>query len=60
MSLQDRIETLRTRHRSLEEALDQEACRPHPNDDVIHDLKRQKLRIKDEIVQLEHTAHPAH
>jgi hypothetical protein len=25
--------------------------------DVIHDLKRQKLRIKDEIVLLEHTTH---
>ena len=54
MSLQDRIETLRARHRSLEEAIDQEISRPMPNMETISDLKRQKLRIKDEIVQLEH------
>jgi hypothetical protein len=54
MSPLDRIETLRARHRSLEEAIDQEICRPLPNPDTISDLKRQKLRIKDEIVLLEH------
>jgi hypothetical protein len=55
MSLQDRIETLRARHRSLEEAIGQETNRPLPNLEAVADLKRQKLRIKDEIVQLEHT-----
>ncbi len=54
MSLQDRIESLRARHRSLEEAIDQEISRPLPNVETLADLKRQKLRIKDEIVQLEH------
>ncbi len=53
MSVQDRIHTLRTRHHSLEVALDQETHRPLPNVDAVTDLKRQKLRIKDEIVQLE-------
>ena len=57
MSPHDRVETLRTQHRSLEELIDQEISRPLPNMDVIHDLKRQKLRIKDELVQLEHTTH---
>ena len=57
MSLQDRIESLRARHRSLEEAIDQEINRPMPNDETLTDLKRQKLRIKDEIAQLEHTTH---
>jgi hypothetical protein len=55
MSLQDRIESLRARHRSLEEAIDQEIHRPLPNDEILSDLKRQKLRIKDQIVQLEHS-----
>jgi hypothetical protein len=55
MSLQDRIEALRARHRSLEEAIDREVTRPLPNMEMLSDLKRQKLRIKDEIVQLEHT-----
>jgi len=55
MSLQDRIDTLRTRHRSLEEQIDLEVSRPAPNLDTLSDLKRQKLRIKDEIAQLEQT-----
>jgi hypothetical protein len=57
MSLQDRIETLRARHRSLEEAIDEETSRPLPNVETLADLKRQKLRIKDEIFHLEHAHH---
>ena len=55
MSLQDRIDTLRARHRTLEEQIDQEISRPLPNASTINDLKRQKLRIKDEIALLEQT-----
>ena len=57
MTMHDRIETLRSQHRSLEELIDQEISRPLPNMEVVNDLKRQKLRIKDEIVLLEHTTH---
>ena len=57
MSLQDRIEELRAQHRSLETALGQEVSRLSPNLETISDLKRQKLRIKDEIAQLEHSVH---
>jgi hypothetical protein len=53
MSMQDRIEALREKHASLERAIDEETHRPLPNHDAITDLKRQKLRIKDEIFQLE-------
>ena len=53
MSVQDRIEALKEKHASLERALDEEVHRPLPNQDAVHDLKRQKLRIKDEIFQLE-------
>ena len=53
-SLLERIETLRARHRTLEEAIDVEVSRPLPNMDTLTDLKRQKLRIKDELVLLEH------
>jgi len=53
MSLQDRIEALREKHASLDRAIDEEIHRPLPNQEVVHDLKRQKLRIKDEIFQLE-------
>jgi len=54
MSLHDRIESLRTRHQSLELALQEEIHRPLPNEELIHDIKRQKLKIKDEIQSLEH------
>ena len=57
MSLQDRIEYPWARHRSLEQAIDQEISRPMPNVDMLADLKRQKLQIKDEIFSLEHPAH---
>ena len=53
MSQQDRIEALREKHASLERALDEEIHRPLPDQDAVHDLKRQKLRIKDELFQLE-------
>ena len=52
MTTDDRIESLRTKHASLEATLQSEITRPLPDDVLIHDLKRQKLRIKDEIVRL--------
>jgi hypothetical protein len=58
MPLQDLpqdIQQLRAQHRSLELALGQEISRPLPNAEMITDLKRQKLRIKDAIAELEHT-----
>ncbi|HVA35667.1 MAG TPA: YdcH family protein [Stellaceae bacterium] len=55
MTLEDRIEELRTRHRSLEDQIDRESHRPLPKIESLSTLKRQKLRIKDELSQLEHT-----
>ncbi len=49
MSLQDRIESLKARHAALETAIEEETRRPSPNEVQIGDLKRQKLKIKDEI-----------
>jgi hypothetical protein len=53
MSPQERIEALRARHAALERAIDEESSHPFPNQETISDLKRQKLRIKDELAQLE-------
>ena len=53
--MSDRIEELRAQHRRLEAMLGQEIARPMPGIETITDLKRQKLRIKDEIAQLEHS-----
>ena len=53
MSLHDRIEALREKHALLERAIDEEIHHPFPNQEAVADLKRQKLRIKDEIFALE-------
>jgi hypothetical protein len=49
MSVFDRIESLRSQHALLEEAIREETHRPHPDELRIHELKREKLRLKDEI-----------
>ena len=53
MSVVERIESLRARHAALEKTIHDEEVRPHPDDDVITDLKKRKLRIKDELAVLE-------
>ena len=57
MAVHDRVEALRARHAALEQQIDEENQRPHPDDSLVSQLKREKLRIKDEIVHLEHVAH---
>jgi hypothetical protein len=52
MSVEEHIEALRSKHASLKEAIDSENQRPHPDDLRITELKREKLRIKDEIAEL--------
>jgi len=52
MSTVDHIEALKAKHASLEQAIDRENTRPHPDDDAICSLKKRKLQIKDEIVRL--------
>ncbi|MFN3213504.1 MAG: YdcH family protein [Henriciella sp.] len=49
MSLQGRIEELSKRHAQIDEKIDEEQKRPARNDIVLRDLKRQKLRLKEEI-----------
>ena len=53
MMTDDRIESLRAQHRSLEEAITSETHRPVPNSDLVADWKRQKLQIKDELAAIE-------
>ena len=50
------VDQLKSQHQELEKAIDAEMARPSPDDLKINQLKRQKLRIKDEIVRLDHTA----
>lgn len=52
MSLQDRQEALKAKHAALEAALQEEFRRPYPDNDAVADLKRRKLRIKDELARM--------
>jgi hypothetical protein len=52
MSFEQRLESLRMKHESLEAALKAESQRPLPDPVTIANLKRQKLKIKDEMARL--------
>ncbi|MBV6633367.1 MAG: DUF465 domain-containing protein [Alphaproteobacteria bacterium] len=52
MSIAQRIETLRSRHSVVDQELSSEVQRPWPNSTTVRRLKREKLRIKDEIERL--------
>ncbi len=54
MDAETRVTALSSKHTYLEAAIDQENHRPSPDYVRITELKREKLRIKDEIVRLEH------
>ncbi len=52
MSVTEHLESLKAKHLDLEHLIEQEEARPRPDEVKLHELKRQKLRIKDEIAQL--------
>lgn len=52
MSLHDRAESLKAKHAALENAIETETRRPLPDNTQIHDLKRKKLLIKDELSRI--------
>ena len=52
MSIQGRIEELYSRHRRLDQAIEEEQKRPAADEVRLHDLKRKKLKIKEELVNL--------
>lgn len=52
MSQGDRIESLKMKHHELEEAIESQEKQAMPDDVMIHDLKKQKLKIKDELLSL--------
>jgi hypothetical protein len=49
MSNEERVAALKAKHQAIEEKIQEEEARPHPDDIALHQLKREKLRIKDEI-----------
>ena len=54
MAVASHQESLKAKHADLDAQIAEEERRPHPDDVVIHHLKKMKLRIKDELAQLAH------
>jgi hypothetical protein len=52
MSLLDRVESLKAKHAALELALEDEVRRPLPDNATIAEIKRKKLKIKDELERI--------
>ena len=44
------IQALKTKKAALESAIEEEMARPLPDEVVLANLKRQKLKIKEEII----------
>ena len=57
MAIEARIRELGSRHEHLERAIQEEAARPSANELRIRELKRRKLRLKDELEQLRGNMH---
>ena len=52
MSAVEHVEALRRKHAHLEKVIEEESVRPHPDEGRLHELKREKLRLKDQIIAL--------
>jgi len=52
MPKSDRIRSLQAKHAKIDIELSHEEARPMPNDGVVATLKREKLRIKDEMMRM--------
>ena len=52
MALSEHIDSLRAKHLRLDQAIDEEMHRPMPDQARITQLKREKLRLKEEIEKL--------
>lgn len=52
MSLENRIESLKSRHAGLESRIAAEDLPPMPDSDALARLKREKLRLKEEMERM--------
>lgn len=53
MVAEARVEALKSRHAELDHALTEEVSRPNPDAAMLTALKRQKLKVKDELFRLD-------
>ena len=54
MSVQEHVDSLRNKHAHLEHLIDEELHRPMPDQTTVARMKKEKLRIKEEIERLRH------
>ena len=52
MSVQEHVDSLRNKHAHLEHLIDEELHRPMPDQSTVVRMKKEKLRIKEEIERL--------
>jgi hypothetical protein len=57
MALQGHIQELSAKHQKLEELIESEMAHPDWNDVRVAALKKEKLRIKDELERLRSSVH---
>ena len=53
VSMETSVDELKQKHAYLDNQLDEEIQRPHPDQIVITQIKREKLKVKDAIANLE-------
>lgn len=49
---QEQVEVLKTKHQELDTQLSHETTRPFPDEIRVAEIKREKLRIKDELASM--------
>lgn len=57
MAIEARIRELGSRHETLDRAIHEETCRPAADEVRIRELKRRKLRLKEEMESLRSALH---
>lgn len=57
MGLESHIQELADKHHKLDEQIHEELLRPLPDDLTLAELKKRKLRLKEEIERLRHELH---
>ena len=53
VSMELSVDELKRRHADLDNQLGEEIQRPHPDQVIISQIKREKLKVKDAIASLE-------
>mgnify|MGYP000082487236 CR=1 FL=1 len=51
MALSAHLEQLNNKHSALDAKIQEEMKHPAPDNDLLHDLKKQKLQIKEKLAQ---------